>query len=174
MLRQKPTDRHTVGKPHGYVSGQFSDHAETGDEWPDLDNHEEEVVSEPPPNPVGQDERRMQVRAYNHWASLLGDRAFPSIEDLEPDGPHAQKVASRSYLCQGLANPRGQRTRRRPPATRRPRAPSRGGEVSPGHYPKASRSLQISGWLPPQFCAVLANPKFLHPWDPDDQISCQK
>lgn len=65
--------------------GNFSDHAETGDEWPDLDNHEEEVVSEPPPNPVGQDERRMQVRAYNHWASLLGDRAFPSIEDLEPD-----------------------------------------------------------------------------------------
>ncbi|GAA4763072.1 PAS domain-containing protein [Novosphingobium ginsenosidimutans] len=65
--------------------GNFSDHADTGDEWPDLDNHEEEVVSEPPPNPVGQDERRMQVRAYNHWASLLGDRAFPSIEDLEPD-----------------------------------------------------------------------------------------
>lgn len=64
--------------------GNFSDHASAGDEWPELDNHEEEVVSEPPPNPVGQDERRMQVRAYNHWASLLGDRAFPSIEDLEP------------------------------------------------------------------------------------------
>ncbi|MFZ5743813.1 MAG: PAS domain-containing protein [Pseudomonadota bacterium] len=65
--------------------GNFSDHTDTNDEWPDLDNHEEEVVNEPPPNPVGQDERRMQVRAYNHWASLLGDRAFPSIEDLEPD-----------------------------------------------------------------------------------------
>lgn len=64
--------------------GNFSDHAETGQDWPDLDNHEDEVVNEPPPNPVGQDERRMQVRAYNHWASLLGDRAFPSIEDLEP------------------------------------------------------------------------------------------
>ncbi len=30
------------------------------------------------------DERRMQVRAYNHWASLLAGREFPSIEDLEP------------------------------------------------------------------------------------------
>uniref|UniRef100_UPI00389A2B96 PAS domain-containing protein n=1 Tax=Qipengyuania gaetbuli TaxID=266952 RepID=UPI00389A2B96 len=40
---------------------------------------------DPPPSPVGQDERRMQVRAYNHWASLLGDAAFPNIEDLEPE-----------------------------------------------------------------------------------------
>lgn len=27
----------------------------------------------------------MQVRAYNHWASLLDNRNFPSIEDLDPD-----------------------------------------------------------------------------------------
>ncbi|ANY19090.1 hypothetical protein A6F68_00555 [Tsuneonella dongtanensis] len=46
---------------------------------------DDEVGSEPPPSPVGQDERRMQVRAYNHWASLLADRNFPSIEDLDPD-----------------------------------------------------------------------------------------
>jgi hypothetical protein len=66
--------------------GHFTDHAETGETWPALDNsRDEDVVSEPLPNPVGQDERRMQVRAYNHWASLLGDRAFPSIEDLEPE-----------------------------------------------------------------------------------------
>ena len=38
-----------------------------------------------PPSPVGQDERRMQVRAYNHWASLLGNANFPDIADLEPD-----------------------------------------------------------------------------------------
>ncbi|WP_395392401.1 hypothetical protein WBP07_15475 [Novosphingobium sp. BL-8A] len=31
------------------------------------------------------DERRMQVRAYNFWASLLGDRQFPVIADLRPD-----------------------------------------------------------------------------------------
>ncbi len=47
-----------------------------------------------PPAAIGQDERRMQVRAYNHWASLLGERSFPSIEDLEPTdlpdfGPHS-------------------------------------------------------------------------------------
>ena len=38
-----------------------------------------------PPSPVGQDERRMQVRAYNLWASQLGDQAFPAINALEPD-----------------------------------------------------------------------------------------
>lgn len=65
--------------------GNFRDQAESGNDWSDLDNREDEVANEPPPNPVGQDERRMQVRAYNHWAGLLGDRAFPSIEDLEPE-----------------------------------------------------------------------------------------
>ena len=34
---------------------------------------------------IGTDERRMHVRAYNHWVSLLDGRDFPSIEDLEPD-----------------------------------------------------------------------------------------
>ncbi|KQT31828.1 hypothetical protein ASG29_07950 [Sphingomonas sp. Leaf412] len=33
---------------------------------------------------VGLDERRMHVRAYNHWVSLLGDRPFPAIADLDP------------------------------------------------------------------------------------------
>ncbi len=32
------------------------------------------------------DERRMHVRAYNHWVSLLKGRAYPSIEDLDPAG----------------------------------------------------------------------------------------
>lgn len=31
------------------------------------------------------DERRMHIRAYNYWASLLGDRSLPSIEDLNPE-----------------------------------------------------------------------------------------
>ncbi|WP_326523594.1 PAS domain-containing protein [Sphingomonas sp.] len=43
---------------------------------------------------VGGDERRMHVRAYNHWVSLLQGRAYPSIEDLDPAsisdfGPHS-------------------------------------------------------------------------------------
>src|SRR5436189_4889750 len=33
---------------------------------------------------IGTDERRMHVRAYNYWVSLLEGRDFPSIEDLEP------------------------------------------------------------------------------------------
>jgi len=42
---------------------------------------------------AGANERRMQVRAYNFWASLLGDRAFPDAADLDPAslpdfGPH--------------------------------------------------------------------------------------
>lgn len=43
---------------------------------------------------VGGDERRMHVRAYNHWVSLLRGRAYPAIEDLDPNsiadfGPHS-------------------------------------------------------------------------------------
>lgn len=34
---------------------------------------------------IGTDERRMHVRAYNHWVSLLHGRAYPAIEDLDPD-----------------------------------------------------------------------------------------
>ena len=33
---------------------------------------------------IGSDERRMHVRAYNYWVSLLSGRDYPSIEDLEP------------------------------------------------------------------------------------------
>ena len=33
---------------------------------------------------IGSDERRMHVRAYNYWVSLLDGRDFPSIEELEP------------------------------------------------------------------------------------------
>ncbi|MBB5716432.1 PAS domain-containing protein [Sphingomonas aerophila] len=34
---------------------------------------------------LGGDERRMHVRAYNHWVSLLKGRAYPAIADLDPD-----------------------------------------------------------------------------------------
>ena len=54
---------------------------------------EEEARIEVPPE-IGFDERRMHVRAYNYWVSLLNGRAYPSIEDLEPEelddfGPHS-------------------------------------------------------------------------------------
>ncbi|MFW2853256.1 hypothetical protein ACM61V_15235 [Sphingomonas sp. TX0543] len=39
-----------------------------------------------PMEAIGTDERRMHVRAYNHWVSLLKGRPYPSIEDLDPAG----------------------------------------------------------------------------------------
>ncbi len=51
---------------------------------PEHEEFEENPAIEPPPS-IGTDERRMHVRAYNYWASLLRDRAYPSIEDLDPE-----------------------------------------------------------------------------------------
>ena len=62
-----------------------------------FDSHDmaldDEVEHDAPPAPVGGDERRMQVRAYNFWASLLEDRNFPHVDNLDPQslpdfGPH--------------------------------------------------------------------------------------
>ena len=55
----------------------------------DLPPASEAPTSESPPAgdvaaAIGTDERRMHVRAYNYWVSLLGGRDFPSIEDLDP------------------------------------------------------------------------------------------
>src|SRR3546814_17998204 len=36
------------------------------------------------PPEIGTDERRMHVRAYNYWVSLLRGRPFPSVADLDP------------------------------------------------------------------------------------------
>jgi hypothetical protein len=54
---------------------------------------EDEPSIERPPE-IGVDERRMHVRAYNYWVSLLGGRAYPSIHDVNPHsiedfGPHS-------------------------------------------------------------------------------------
>lgn len=34
---------------------------------------------------IGNDERRMHVRAYNYWVSMLDGRSYPSVEDIELD-----------------------------------------------------------------------------------------
>jgi hypothetical protein len=54
------------------------------DEQPDYGAAEEDGGIEVPPE-IGLDERRMHVRAYNYWVSLLDGRPYPSIGDLEPD-----------------------------------------------------------------------------------------
>jgi hypothetical protein len=53
---------------------------------------DEDAIEAPPE--IGVDERRMHVRAYNHWVSLLDGRPYPSIRDLDPHtiddfGPHS-------------------------------------------------------------------------------------
>ena len=55
---------------------------------------------------IGTDERRMHVRAYNYWVSVLDGRDFPSIEDLEPGdvadfSPHSVLL---DFTC-GAENP---------------------------------------------------------------------
>ena len=55
---------------------------------------------------IGTDERRMHVRAYNYWVSLLDGRDFPSIEDLEPE--NLQDFSAHSVLLDftcGRENP---------------------------------------------------------------------
>src|SRR3954468_13898056 len=54
---------------------------------------DEEPSIERPPE-IGVDERRMHVRAYNYWVSLLDGKPYPTIRELEPNklddfGPHS-------------------------------------------------------------------------------------
>ena len=80
--------------------------AQSGEDWPEVEFGEDESLREPPPSPVGQDERRMQVRAYNHWASLLDNRNFPSIEDLDPqDLPDFGPYSVLLDFTGGIENP---------------------------------------------------------------------
>src|SRR5688572_3913793 len=44
---------------------------------------DDEPAIERPPE-IGVDERRMHVRAYNYWVSLLNGRPYPSIGDVDP------------------------------------------------------------------------------------------
>ena len=52
------------------------------DEQPDYGADEDSGIEVPPD--IGLDERRMHVRAYNYWVSLLDGRPYPSIRELEP------------------------------------------------------------------------------------------
>lgn len=69
-------------------------------------SHDQDDGAIDAPPVVGVDERRMQVRAYNYWASLLADRAYPSVEDLDLD--HAGDFGPHSVLLDftaGVENP---------------------------------------------------------------------
>jgi hypothetical protein len=84
------------------LRGQFPEH--DGQDSEELDD--DETGHEPPPAVIGQDERRMQVRAYTFWASLLEDRTFPPIEGLNPEelpdfGPYSVLLD----FTDGIENP---------------------------------------------------------------------
>ena len=62
----------------------------------DFDQPQSEQTPAPTEVAIGNDERRMHVRAYNYWVSLLEGRDFPSIEDLEPS--NVEDFAENSLL----------------------------------------------------------------------------
>lgn len=65
------------------LRGNF-DSSDVSNDTPGYDVTEDDAAGDLPPASIGQDERRMQVRAYNFWAGLLDNRNYPSIEDLDP------------------------------------------------------------------------------------------
>jgi len=90
------------------LRGNFGalDTADLGPGFDAMDDEHDDVVDNTPPPAIGTDERRMQVRAYNFWASLLDNRNFPAIEDLDPEalpdfGPNSVLLD----FSRGLENP---------------------------------------------------------------------
>lgn len=67
------------------LRGNYADRADEADELAGYDTGAGDDGRGDPPAVVDGDERRMQVRAYNHWAGLLEARNFPAIDDLEPE-----------------------------------------------------------------------------------------
>lgn len=70
------------------------------------DSADDEIGREPPPLAIGQDERRMQVRAYNYWASLLDGHHYPAVSSLDPQnlpdfGPYSVLLD----FTKGVENP---------------------------------------------------------------------
>ncbi|MWV26429.1 hypothetical protein [Aurantiacibacter rhizosphaerae] len=90
------------------LRGSFGalDTADLGPGLDSMDHEHDEAVDNTPPPAIGTDERRMQVRAYNFWASLLDNRNFPAIDDLDPQalpdfGPNSVLLD----FSRGLENP---------------------------------------------------------------------
>lgn len=67
--------------------GEYGDSEEVGygSEGTRISGEEAQAPQPPQVSPLSSsDERRMQVRAYNFWAGMLGNSSLPSVEDLEP------------------------------------------------------------------------------------------
>lgn len=65
-----------------------------------------DVQGDAPPPPIGQDERRMQVRAFNLWANLLANRSFPDIRGFDAGGnPDFSEYAVLLDFSAGISDP---------------------------------------------------------------------
>jgi hypothetical protein len=85
------------------LRGHLSDH---GSPQGGYRSDTEDDTDREPPVSIGQDERRMQVRAYNLWASLLDNRNFPSVEELDPEKlPDFGPFSVLLDFTEGLENP---------------------------------------------------------------------
>ena len=64
------------------------DRARGPDDQPEREEFDRDGVGQgpEPQRVIGGDERRMHVRAYNHWISLLKGRAYPTIDELDLAG----------------------------------------------------------------------------------------
>jgi hypothetical protein len=72
----------------------------------DAEDNDDLATIEAPPPAIGQDERRMQVRAYNYWASQLSHRRFPAPDRLiAGDLPEFAGHAVLLHFEQGLEDP---------------------------------------------------------------------
>lgn len=76
-----------LGNPPVALGDAFMDTVRGLDDRLDFDSDDatEAAMADDRTLNIGTDERRMHVRAYNYWVSLLGGRAYPSIEDLDPE-----------------------------------------------------------------------------------------
>ena len=70
---------------------------------------------------IGTDERRMHVRAYNYWVSLLDGRDYPSIEDLERRNLTISPPTASCSISPAAATTGDALCRRRDPRGMRPR-----------------------------------------------------
>ena len=82
---------------------EFSSHDASGD---DAFAGVDEDAAIDAPLLIGQDERRMQVRAYNFWAGLLGDKSYPSVASLiDGEAPDFANHAVLLKFDRGVDNP---------------------------------------------------------------------
>ena len=89
------------------LRGIFEDHGASSQADSGWDDGDDEVGAELPPVAIGQDERRMQVRAYNMWASLLDNRNFPAIGELDFDSiPEFAPFSVLLDFSSGIENPK--------------------------------------------------------------------